>query len=370
MPHRSPSFDGSDGSRGSYGSHGESVHRERFTLPASEVERREHYRVERARERERRARRNRWIGVGGVLVLLTTLGVIIEIAVNGGDDGGGQEDQVAASAETTKADAAGDATDTSTDEEREGPVPGEAPPSEVGALPDGGSYSEDGDGSFRAVGSSGAVGGDEKKAGDGTYSYVVETEEGMDESDFGGGDAFASMVDATLSDPRSWISTGEFAFRHIDSNDDETPDLRIRLASPKTTKDLCGGTIDLETSCFIQGADDDGGGESEAGRVVVNAARWVRGASTFEGDLGGYRQYVINHEVGHGIGYAAHQPCPEDGVLAPLMMQQTLSLNNGDLGDLEAGAEYEGDGAENTCRPNAWPYPHGRSEGEASDVRE
>ena len=56
--------------------------------------------------------------------------------------------------------------------------------------------------------------------------------------------------------------------------------------------------------------------------------------------------------------------------MAPLMMQQTLSLNNGDLEDLDAGAEYGGSAANNTCRPNAWPFPHGRSEGEAVDVRD
>jgi hypothetical protein len=133
---------------------------------------------------------------------------------------------VAASAETTKA-GRGRATPQTPRPTRnaKGLFPERLRPPRSAHFPTAGSYSEDGDGSFRAVGSSGAVGGDEKKAGDGTYSYVVETEEGMDESDFGGGDAFASMVDATLSDPRSWISTGEFAFRHIDSNDDETPDL-------------------------------------------------------------------------------------------------------------------------------------------------
>jgi methionine aminopeptidase len=71
---------------------------------------------------------------------------------------------------------------------------------------------------------------------------------------------------------------------------------------------------------------------------------------------------VLNHEIGHGIGHSAHQPCPEDGTLAPVMMQQTLSLANKDLIELDAGAEYMGDDKDAgnaVCRANAWPHPEG-----------
>ena len=37
--------------------------------------------------------------------------------------------------------------------------------------------------------------------------------------------------------------------------------------------------------------------------MVLNEARWIRGAQSFEGDDLFYRQYLINPEVGHGIGY-------------------------------------------------------------------
>lgn len=322
--------------------------------------------------------RRRWLLAGGVLVFLVTVGVIIELAVagiggsdrDGSDGSGGSAGSGGSVAASSSEDDDGDA----------GPVPGEAPvPDGVGELPAGAEVTEEGDGDYSGVGSPGATAGDPDRGDADTYTYVVEVENGLDTATLGGGDAFSSSVDATLADPRSWISNGTFAFRHVSVTDDELPDLRIRLVSPQTTRDVCGGNIDLETSCFIQGDDygvdtgdgsDSTEGQAEAGRVIINAARWVRGASTFEGDLGAYRQYLINHEVGHGIGYARHQVCPDDGVLAPVMMQQSLSLNNGDLEDLEAGFEYEDAARDDTCRPNAWPFPHGHSEGEAVDVRD
>jgi hypothetical protein len=91
---------------------------------------------------------------------------------------------------------------------------------------------------------------------------------------------------------------------------------------------------------------------------MSNLARRVRGALPFAGDLGSYRQYVVNHEVGHGIGYARHQPCPSDGALAPVMMQQTLSLSNRDLARLD-GEDGSYPDEQSTCRMNAWPHPEG-----------
>jgi hypothetical protein len=68
----------------------------------------------------------------------------------------------------------------------------------------------------------------------------------------------------------------------------------------------CGYDIQLEASCYNPPTTD-------AARVFINEARWVRGAVPFQGDVGSYRQYLINHEVGHAIGYQRHEPCGENG---------------------------------------------------------
>ncbi|MDN6706532.1 DUF3152 domain-containing protein [Corynebacterium glyciniphilum] len=320
--------------------------------------------------RQRQLRRRRWLSVGGALVFLLTVAVVAELIVAGGD-GNNDDDRAVNSGAPEVSDAA--ASEDAVEDTPDGPVPGDAPEAGgVGELPSGGTVTARGDGDYRGVGSAGMTAGDPDRDDADTYSFVVEVENGLETSSFGGGDAFAAAVDATLSDPRSWISDGTFAFRHVSVTDRRAPDLRIRLTSPETTREVCGVQIELETSCFVQGPDVEGErrGAADAGRVIVNAARWVRGATTFEGDLGSYRQYLLNHEVGHGLGFARHQVCAEDGVLAPVMMQQTLSLNIGELEDLEAGAQYGAVGRDVTCRPNSWPYPHGRSEGDPVDVRD
>lgn len=92
--------------------------------------------------------------------------------------------------------------------------------------------------------------------------------------------------------------------------------------------------------------------------MVLSAARWERGALSFQGDIGQYRRYLANHEVGHHFNNP-HQPCASNGGLAPLMMQQTLTVANNELADLVAGIQNDiavpRDGK--VCKPNEWPFP-------------
>ncbi|WP_411349273.1 DUF3152 domain-containing protein [Gordonia sputi] len=207
----------------------------------------------------------------------------------------------------------------------------------AGTLPDGGPYTQQGKKTFHVVPGSG------KQIGTGpqVYTYTVEVEDGVAPSDYGSDRTFGKMVDATLANSRSWIGDGKVAFRRIA---DGEPDLRISLSSPGTARELCGYQIKLETSCFYP----------PDKRVTINEARWVRGALSYEGDDVAYRQYLINHEVGHGIGYEHHEPCKHNGALAPVMMQQSFGVANSQIMALDPDME-----ADKTfvCKPNPWPFP-------------
>jgi hypothetical protein len=211
----------------------------------------------------------------------------------------------------------------------------------TGILPEGGPFTEAGAKTWHIVP------GTTPKVGEGTakvFTYTVEVEDGVDTTSFGGDEGFAGMVSQTLANPKSWTHNPQFAFTRIDSG---VPDFRISLSSPLTVREGCGYDIQLEASCYNPAYD-------KQPRVLINEARWVRGAVPFQGDVGSYRQYLINHEVGHAIGYQRHEPCATNGELAPVMMQQTFSTNDNDASRFDPES-VKPDGK--TCRFNPWPYP-------------
>jgi Protein of unknown function (DUF3152) len=213
----------------------------------------------------------------------------------------------------------------------------------TGILPDGGPFTEAGAKTWHVV--PGAI----SQVGQGTskvFTYTVEVEDGIDTTSYGGDDGFAQMVSQTLANPKSWTHNPQCAFTRIDSG---KPDFRVSLTSPMTVREGCGYEIPLESSCY-----NPAYGPDQQPRVFINEARWVRGAVPFQGDVGSYRQYVINHEVGHAIGYQHHEPCGENGQLAPVMMQQTFSTADDDAARFDPQT-VQPDGK--VCRFNPWPYP-------------
>ncbi|RJO79923.1 DUF3152 domain-containing protein [Nocardia panacis] len=211
----------------------------------------------------------------------------------------------------------------------------------TGVLPEGGAFTESGAGTWHLI----AGAGPQVGAGAETvFRYSIEIEDGLDTSGFGGDESVARMIDSTLANPKSWTHDPKFGFRRVDQGDTE---FRISLTTRQTTRKACGFEIPIDSSCY----------NADLGRVVLSEARWVRGATAFEGDIGSYRQYQINHEVGHAIGYHRHQPCDSDGGLAPVMMQQTFGVRDNDIAALEPGGVVPMDGK--VCRFNPWPYPRG-----------
>lgn len=150
-----------------------------------------------------------------------------------------------------------------------------------------------------------------------TYRVEVETGTGQDVQ------AFAAAVDATLANPASWAGGGRWSVQRVSSDD---ADLVIRLATSATVGKVCTAA----------GLEDAAYSSCRTGQLVmINLDRWLHAVPEYKGDVQLYRHYVINHEMGHGLGYG-HQSCPAAGRLASVMQQQTLGLNG--------------------CLPNGWPY--------------
>ena len=128
------------------------------------------------------------------------------------------------------------------------------------------------------------------------------------------------MVIGILNDPRGWATIENQLFQIVDRED---ADLNIIFAKPETVDELC---YPLQTNGIYSCRNEK--------NVVINMFRWVSGAKDFDNDLSTYRIYLINHEVGHYLGWG-HSDCPSENALAPVMMQQSKTTDG--------------------CIPNGWP---------------
>jgi len=154
------------------------------------------------------------------------------------------------------------------------------------------------------------------------FTYTIEVDPELD-VDLG---AFVDQVRTPLEDPdRGWTARGDYRLQWV--ADATVADVRVVLATPDVVDAFCARR-GLHTNGIFSCWDGQ--------RAMLNHWRWEHGAPAFGDDLATYRTYLVNHEVGHGLGLG-HVRCRRAGSPAPVMMQQTRTVER--------------------CEPNGWPYP-------------
>jgi hypothetical protein len=146
----------------------------------------------------------------------------------------------------------------------------------------------------------------------------------------------AVFVDGTLGHEKGWTAGGDLRLQRVAGDADH--DYTIFLATSETTERLCADAgLQVIAPSFPEG----GVSCRTPGRAILNLSRWHRSVPHYvdaEVPLETYRQMLINHEVGHELGYG-HYGCPGRGEPAPVMQQQSLFLDG--------------------CEANPWPYLDG-----------
>ncbi|WP_353950623.1 DUF3152 domain-containing protein [Knoellia sp. S7-12] len=127
----------------------------------------------------------------------------------------------------------------------------------------------------------------------------------------------AAIVSSTLGDKRGWQTRDQVRFRAVSPAAVAAGDVDITivLASPDLTDKLCAPLRTRgQVSCF------------NLRKVVLNVRRWTEGVPGYGTNLAAYREYMVNHEIGHGL-YHGHVECPRKGAPAPIMLQQSKGLD-------------------------------------------
>ena len=148
------------------------------------------------------------------------------------------------------------------------------------------------------------------------YSVEVEAATGLDPGQV------AAAIGQILADRRGWTAKGGYRFERVDSSD---ADVRMLVATPSTTDKLC---LPLDTAGWLSCRNEQ--------KMILNVNRWNGAIDHWDAPLDEYRAYLVNHELGHFLGLGHHQ-CGGEGQLAPVMMQQTKSIE--------------------PCVANGWPNP-------------
>ncbi len=161
---------------------------------------------------------------------------------------------------------------------------------------------------------------------------------------------FKNIVQYILQHNKGWKSYGyDFEYcenskesKTLKNSKNETPKkhVHITLCNPEDVKKACGTST---LSCYDPSTD----------KIYINYRNW-NGGSKSDLSTADYRIYVINHEMGHALGFE-HTKCP---ALVDAAKYCSLASNLGTnsasiMQQMSKGPEHIA-----PCKSNMWPLPH------------
>lgn len=131
------------------------------------------------------------------------------------------------------------------------------------------------------------------------------------------------FIGKTLADRRGWQNKG-FTFVHV-----QRPRARVQFVLHKVSGSAIARRFPTLAGLSVTDS------RTSPVQVYINANNWVKPPRSFTASRHLYRQYLINHEVGHVLGYD-HDALPSSPRHhCSVMYQQTRGTAR--------------------CRPNPWP---------------
>ena len=125
--------------------------------------------------------------------------------------------------------------------------------------------------------------------------------------------AVRSFIKQVLSEPKGWKSKG-YSFHEADSKDSDAWDFQMSFLTDKNIVEKYSERWSGYSVCENQKF------------IYFNLDNWKSGAKSGYTDIRDYQRYLINHEVGHVLGYGHIDPkmhCKK-GNRASVMSQQTI----------------------------------------------
>jgi hypothetical protein len=154
-----------------------------------------------------------------------------------------------------------------------------------------------------------------------TYSLIIDKTLNMKKK------YILDKLDFVLSNKKGWKKLG-YKFKYID--DIKDIDILIYISPNDYIDNVCGFDKEYKLSCAVTQSN-----KPNKGIIYLNVDNWRNGSKLSKLCLQDYRNYMVNHEIGHILGRDHLFAKDYKNKLAPVMIQQTKGIEN--------------------CIPNCWP---------------